>query len=228
MLVELLLGDASLAAVVRAAPLVGLHADSVALLPAGGRLIKTHELFLPAYRRAIHLVRDPRDIVVSYFGFLRRSGYIRPRPGDDPAASFDAFVDAFLAARIDPFGSWLAHLTSWLDAAEQDRADVLLVRYEDLRADTPRGLLRIVDWLGVTADAEAIARAAELSNLDRMRAAEAVELARDPRSPFRGREALPLVTTGTVGGWREALDASQKARFAVFAAGLARLGYEEP
>ncbi len=111
LLTEMLSGDASFVTIARTVPYVGKHRATPRLVPGGGRMIKTHEPFMSRYRRAIHLVRDPRDVCISYFNFLQRIGKITIRGGDDEAASFDHHVDAFLAGRVDAFGTWQQHVT---------------------------------------------------------------------------------------------------------------------
>ena len=59
---------------------IGRHRSSAASLPGGGRLIKTHEPYNHRYSRSIHLVRDPRDVAISYWSFMQRIGKIVVRP----------------------------------------------------------------------------------------------------------------------------------------------------
>src|SRR5256886_16759673 len=46
---------------------IGIHHEALMLLPGKGRLIKTHELYNPAYPRAIYLIRDVRDSLLSQY-----------------------------------------------------------------------------------------------------------------------------------------------------------------
>jgi len=48
-------------------PKIGAHAGAPALLPGGRRLIQTHETYRKEYKKAIYLVRDVRDVVLSEF-----------------------------------------------------------------------------------------------------------------------------------------------------------------
>src|SRR5450755_3379696 len=53
-------------------------------------IVRTQSSFDPRYRRVIYVVRDPRDVALSQFRYLRR---LRKR-GDE--ASVEAFIDHFL------------------------------------------------------------------------------------------------------------------------------------
>ena len=198
------------------------------LLPDGGRIIKTHEPYLARYRRAIHLVRDPRDVAVSYFRFMQRVGKIVIRPGDDTGASFDRFVDAFIAGRIDAHGTWQTHSLTWLDAAERGASDVLLVRYEDLRADPVAGVARIGAWLGLSIDRPRAVAIAERCSIERMQQAEQEAMASNPAvfSRRARRSGVPLINAGRGAGWASVMTQEQRRRLAEsFGDALARLDY---
>src|SRR5580700_8773051 len=50
-------------------PKVGEHSKAPSILPGGGRLIQTHQLWRREYKRAILLVRDVRDVVLSDYSW---------------------------------------------------------------------------------------------------------------------------------------------------------------
>jgi len=226
LLLEMLRGDASFSAISRDVPYVGGQERAAALVPADGRVIKTHEPYLARYQRAIHLVRDPRDVAISYFSFMQRIEKIVIGPGDDPAASFDHFIGALLAGRVDAHGTWQSHLLSWLAADERGDCDVLRLRYEDLRADPALGVARIGSWLGIDVDQDRAASIVERSSLERMRAAEKAELLQPGTFGAHARRSgISLIQGGGVERWRSDMTADQQARFACFAEGLALMGY---
>lgn len=222
MLVELLRGNVTLDLVRSSAPYVGLHRRPGVLLRGRGRLIKTHEPYLPSYRRAIHLVRDPRDVVISYFRFLQWNGKMVIPSSLGETRAFDRFVDAFIDGRLDPHGTWNSHTLSWLSAAESGQAEVLRVRFEDMRADPNAQLEHIAAWLGATVTAEDVARAVERCTVERMREApRGVPPPGVPPSP----NLPPLVNEGAVGRWRGLLIESQARRFEAFSEGMRLAGY---
>ena len=204
-------------------PYIGGQSRAPALLPSGGRLIKTHETYLPVYRHAIHLVRDPRDVVISYFRYMQRIERIVIEPTDDVAATFDRFIDTFLAGHADAHGTWQNHLESWLDASRSGRCRTILLRYEDLRADPVGKVLELGRWMGLELTREDAAGIVERCSLERMRDAEQLALSTTPKvlPPAAHRTGISVLGNGSVGGWHDALTVDQQRRFALFNAGIA-------
>ena len=89
---------------------VGRHNTGLRSLPGGGRLIGTHEQYRKDYNRAIYVVRDARDVLLSEFAFLKALDYFR---GD-----LDKFISTFLftCGSAYGYGPWQRHVSSWLDS----------------------------------------------------------------------------------------------------------------
>jgi hypothetical protein len=124
-------------------PAIGHHLRAPRLLPGGGRLIKTHEPYRGAYHRAIYLVRDVRDVAISVQKLRAVEGF-----GED---SLDDFLVRFVEGRIAGYGSWQAHVTSWLDAVDAG-SQILMVRYEDLIDETDAVLGQMARFLTIAVD----------------------------------------------------------------------------
>src|ERR1039457_5508970 len=95
------------------------------------RIIKSHECFDPRYPRVVYIVRDPRDVVLSQYHYHRK---LRKIEDDSP---LETFVTRFLAGETCPHGSWGQNIATWLYTSEGSPL-FLLLRYEDLIADTDR------------------------------------------------------------------------------------------
>ena len=63
--------------------------------------------------------------------------------------NFDSYLELFLRGSVNPFGSWISHTNSWLDASDSGRAEILLVNFEQLKRTPEPELDRIVDFLGM-------------------------------------------------------------------------------
>ena len=129
------------------------------------RIIAAHGSFDARYRRVIYIVRDPRDVALSQYERLRRLSR------DEAQISLEDFITRFLAtgngaSRISPEdspASWGENAGSWL-AARSQHSGFLLVRYEDLVADTARELTRVAGFAGLPVTSAGISQAIERSN----------------------------------------------------------------
>jgi hypothetical protein len=142
-------------------------------------LVKTHWGLgprMPHVERtagAIYIVRRPKDVMLSMLN------YYRLREPNAPWTD-EHFVRLYIRGGGDPgsvrngFGSWEDNLLSWLG---QRRFPLLLVKYEDLRADTAHELRRMLEFLGETPDPARVTNAVAASTFDRMRDLEAKEKA---------------------------------------------------
>jgi hypothetical protein len=183
------------------------------------RIVKSHECFDPRYPRVIYIVRDPRDVVVSQFHYHRK---VRKLGDDSP---MEKFVTRFIAGETCPHGSWGQNVTTWLGTREGDPR-FLLLRYEDMVADTPRVLADVVAFLNLSVTPGQIAQAVERSSADRMRKLEKAQT--DLHGLTRGsRKDLSFVRAASSGGWRSELPASLVAKIeAAWGPLMTHLGYE--
>lgn len=221
LLYELLTGKPTdYAAVRRAIPYVGYHRNAAALLEDGGRVIKTHEVFRNAYRgkRAVYIVRDARDVAISEHKFRTRNGAY--------TKDFDSFTDEFLEGRVQRFGSWSEHVTSWLDSDLAAGGRLHVVRFEELRSNTADVVQKVLEFLAVERsrrDIEAVVEANSVENMRRKEDASTMKKRISKSTPPDSR----FVNKGAVGGWRGVLSEEQSRRIASSAgAVLERVGYE--
>jgi len=183
------------------------------------RIIKSHECFDPRYPRVIYIVRDPRDVVVSQYHYHRKIRKI------EDGSPIEKFVARFLAGETCPHGSWGQNVATWLYTSEGDPR-FLLLRYEDLIANTARELGKVVDFLHLSAGPAQIAQAVERSSADRMRKLEQQQP--DKHGLFKGsRRDLSFVRAASSGGWRSGLPAPMVAKIeTAWGPLMQHLGYE--
>ena len=189
------------------------------------RIFFTHDNYLKDYtgnadskrdyygKKVILLARNPLDTTVSqYFQWK-----FRMRPGkkslnDYPEHGTDLGIYPFMMDADAGLPKVIDYLNLWAREAPKC-ADFLLVRYEDMRADTAGTLKRIVDFIGTPGTDEQIADAVQFASVENMRAMETKRtfwmsgsrlVAKDASNPdsFKVRKAK-------VGGYRDYFDDAQ-------------------
>lgn len=184
------------------------------------RVIKSHFVFDPRYPRAIYIVRDPRDVVLSEYHYQRKTRRISDHyPLED-------YVRRFLTGQTYlEVGSWGEHVTGWLAARDGDPR-FLLVRYERLLCDTVGELAGIASFLRISATPQRLAQVVDLSSADRMRELEAKQA--DASSLMKGsRKDVSFVRSAKSGGWRADLPDSLVEKIeAAWGPTMRYLGYE--
>ena len=161
------------------------------------RILKSHEYFDPRYKKVIYIIRDPRDVSVSYYHhWIKFYGL----PDDYPV---DSFVARFIRGDLDAFGSWGENVGSWLGARQSDE-NFLLVRYEDLLQSTQGELEKIAAFLSWNVSQSDIHKAIAFCSADNMRKLERNE---SRAVPFlrKSRMDKSFVRTARAGGWKSEL-----------------------
>ncbi len=147
---------------------------------------------------AIYIVRDPRDVALSYAAFTGKSvDEIIDFMAEERAANASDGVQVF-----ELLSSWSSHALSWVAAPRR-----LLVRYEDLLAAPERGFGRVVRFLGAageTPEPERLRRAIAFSSFSTLSSQEAREGYR-AGSPSGEK----FFRAGKAGGWRDGLNPAQ-------------------
>jgi len=184
------------------------------------RVIKSHECFDPRYRKIIYIVRDPRDVLISYYEFQLKRRVITEE------CSLEEFLPRFLESAVEPkIGSWRDHVVSWV-ATRGGHKDFLLLRYEEMLSNTQQEATKIASFLGLDSNSERIARAVELSSADRMRKLEK-EQARQWSATRKTRQDKPFVRKAISGDWKSQLSETCVARIeAAWGDVMRSVGYE--
>lgn len=191
---------------------VGTHPTGAPILPGNGRLLATHERYWNNYKKAIYLVRDVRDLVLSEYAYLTALEFF--------SGDVDKFIKQFFLKKVDPFGPWQDHVASWMNSPIAHTPNLLEVHFEDLRKNPLQQFTRIADFLGVNSDPALIQRAIDHNALDKMKEKEKV-------APQRASVKGQFVRSGSVQGWRNKLTPAQ-IQFIEQHAGsmLQRMGYQ--
>ena len=187
--------------------------------PAIPRIFFTHDNYTKDYtgnvdtkadyydRKVVLLVRHPADVAVSQYHQWR----FRMRPhkkaiNDYPAHGQEVSIFDFVARHEAGLPKVIEFMNAW--AREVPRLeDLLIVRYEDMRADPAAELGRIAEFARTPASGDEIAEAVRFASFENMRALEQRRTfwfaggrmtARD-----RGNPASFKTRRGKVGGWRD-------------------------
>jgi len=186
------------------------------------RLIKSHECFDPRYRRIIYIVRDPRDVAISLYHFLRKLRTI------DDTFPLETYASDWFIRGKGSGRTWREHVGSWLlnprifpevaglslksenkftlddlGACDHGR-QFLLLRYEDLLSNPYASVVRIATFLNLTVSDDQISRAIEQSS-----AKEMSKLEQKDRDKWfmtqHSRKDINFVRAAEAEQWRTAL-----------------------
>ena len=171
-------------------------------------MIKTHEPYRNSYRRAIYLVRDVRDVALSFYKLRAVEGF---------EEDFEAFLVRFAQGKIGGFRSWQGHVESWLAAADSSGVDVFIVRYEELIDAPLRKLEALADFLDVSIGYDDLEAIIKNNTTDKMRRRD---------TNYSEARMNVVVGRGTYGGWQSSYSSAQLARLGAAAPAMRRLGYD--
>ncbi|MCU1354220.1 MAG: sulfotransferase [Acidimicrobiales bacterium] len=185
--------------------------DALVPMPSGALVVGTRT------DGAVYLVRDPRDVAVSY----------AHHRGDDLEQVVEGLCSGSTAAehqdRLHPqlrqrLASWSGHVQSWVDDAP---FPVHVVRYEDCQSDPLRAFGPALAFAGIEASEVDLADALRRASFEELRSSESTH-------GFRERLVdAPFFRRGEVGAWHDELPAELARRIEVTqAVVMARFGYE--
>jgi hypothetical protein len=148
---------------------------------------------------AIYIMRNPFDVIPS---FARHSGRTIDEMIDamvDPNAIFRSADGIF-----EVIGRWDEHIESWLAAPGLPHHQV---RYEDMLADTPAEMRKVLEFLRIPVQMGQLKRAIRASSFSELRRQE-----RQQGFSERPAQMDAFFHSGKSGGWREVLTPEQVAR----------------
>ena len=123
---------------------------------------------------AIYLVRDPRDVLVSYshhmginyektYDLLSSNAFEYPIDNENDGKNYQKTV----------MGSWADHYNSWKNYKS---SEILIIRYEDMLSDTFKTFSKVINYLNkvdnVEIDKTKILKSIEITKFDNLRRLE--------------------------------------------------------
>jgi hypothetical protein len=142
---------------------------------------KSHALPTPDYKRVVYLLRDGRDAMVSYYHHLAA---LEKKPVD--------FLETVQTGKGLFPCKWHEHAEAW--QANPFKAKMIVIKYEELKANTARELQRFCDFAGLKRSPEFLQMIAEGTAFEKMRDKEIRVGLAEPEWPkdktFRRRGAV--------------------------------------
>jgi hypothetical protein len=166
--------------------------DGLFETPAGELIVSTS-----ASRAALYMVRDPRDVAVSWAHHAEVPLAVAVEGLCSPQAALARSKRRLEGQVRQRLGTWSQHVRSW---TEDPPFPVHVVRYEDCLADPVPTFHAAFAFAGVEASLEETARAVEKASFTRLSAQERAK-------GFRERQSTqsPFFRSGTAGSWKDAL-----------------------
>jgi aryl sulfotransferase len=203
---------AQLAARIRGCPILKVH-DAWTTTSGGAPIFPAS-----ASAGVIYLVRDPRDVAVSFSSHLGMPIDTLIAQMGDSRFSIALAQNTITNQVPQRLLTWSAHVESWLDTSG---LPMMLVRYEDMIADMQAVLTRVATFAGIETDAASIAQAAVSVQFSTLREQEATRGFRE-----RPTASPRFFRRGIAGAWRDELTSAQAERIVgQHAAVMRRLGY---
>lgn len=159
------------------------------------RIFKTHCRYRQLRKfpgRYIYIVRNGRDVLLSYFHFHNTHFGFR--------STFDDFFQAFVQGKV-AYGSWFQHVAEW--HAHSVEPNVLLLRYEDLIENLAKWLLIIAEFCHVQIPPENYPRIMERCTFSFMKEHESKFDHINELLWERGFITGNFIRQGRVGAWAE-------------------------
>ena len=119
---------------------------------------KTHHLPRPEHRRVIHLIRDGRDAMASYFAMNK-------------ALKKDTTLEEMIVDGKNIFPCrWYEHARQWIENPYD--AEIIQVKYEDLLCNPKRELIKICFFINLDRSEELIERCIKGNSFESMQKKE--------------------------------------------------------
>ena len=168
----------------------------------------------------IHIVRDPRDILVSYSNYLNENidETLKTMLSDH---SYEAGEFKNIIYKKSLMGSWSSHYNSW---KKYKSRDTIIIKYEDMVCNTYDTFLRVLNYLNKLINLEInetkIIDAIKQTSFENLKNLELTEGFKENPS------TNPFFRNGKVGEWKKKLDKEQVQKIEkAFKIEMIELGY---
>jgi len=151
------------------------------------RIIKTHLTYKPFFSKynSILVVRDPRDVMVSYFKFEITKSSTKFTGNN---------ISEFIRHPKMGVENWCKHFLSW------NRKAGIIIKYEDLKSRDKEVFRQVNDFLGIKVSDNVFLKAVEQSRFENIKKIESVKGLADPS---KVGDEFKFARSGKTGQWKE-------------------------
>lgn len=154
------------------------------------RFIKTHDALLSHFPKTIYIVRDYRDVLVSFYQYKLA---LKEFEGD-----FSLFIRS--NEITEPFGSWKEHVSKALHFLNDNPNRILFLRYEDMKDNFEHTLQQLCTFTAL--ENFHTREIKELTAFENLQQTE-----NDKGSEFMNRSCKNFFREGKSGSWKEFISA---------------------
>jgi len=153
------------------------------------RFLRSHERYSPSFPNVIYLLRDGRDVLISYYHHFRKfHGY-------------EGSLHEFISSDCRDV-EWSEHVESWL-FHNPPLVNLLLIRYEDMLASPEYEIKKIIDFSNFAVSDHQIEVAVKKSSFESMQEKEELSGLGYVK---HGDSNIKFVRKGQAGEWKHVLN----------------------
>ncbi|XP_013410941.1 sulfotransferase 1A1 [Lingula anatina] len=175
------------------------------------RLLKTHMLYryLPKQSQQkrvpmIHVLRNPKDVAVSYYHFYRSNALFGKFRG-----SWDEFFNLFISGHV-AYGSYFDYVLEYWNECKEN-SNVLFLKYEEMLTDPREAVVKISQFLGKTLSSVSMEKIVNYTSFDSMKKNPATRIS--AITDAIDESVSPFYRKGMVGDWRNYFTEQQNTIF---------------
>ena len=151
---------------------------------------------------AIYIVRDPRDVLVSYSRYIKKN--IRETLKLIQSDNHIGFLEDYEGVEGEIRGSWSQHYNSWKNF---NIKETIIIKYEDLIEDPFENFLKVINYLNklfkLKVDEEKIKKCIKITNFNNL---QNLEKKTGYKEKLTNNLEAPFFNTGQAKQWQKELD----------------------
>ena len=99
------------------------------------RMIKSHSVYHPGYKNVIYIIRDPKNVMVSYYNYMVGLGH------------YDRPISEFVKDKKLGVPAWSKHVTGWMDGIAAGTR-FRIIKYEDFHNEPDKNIKKLGNLIG--------------------------------------------------------------------------------